>query len=75
MNFREASDRLCVPVAQLELAKQIGVSLQAIRQARAEPSSKSFRLAPPHWREGIIRLAEQRIMHYRLLINELKDDL
>jgi hypothetical protein len=75
MNFKEATDALFSPLDQDDLARQLGASVQAIRQARAAEQSSSYREPPKHWREGVIRLAESRMMLLRKLITDLKDDL
>jgi hypothetical protein len=74
MNFREAVDSVCEPLAHSTIAEALGVSLQAVRQARMDENSKAFRAPPKHWRDIIIRLAERRIMHYRQLIEQIRNE-
>jgi hypothetical protein len=73
MNFREALDAICDPLNHKKVAEAFGVSLQAVRQARMADESSSFRAPPKHWRDIVIRLAERRIMHYRQIIERLKE--
>lgn len=70
MEFKEASDTLGVPAAQL--ADEFGLTPQTVRQMRADPDSSSYRTPPSNWREVVIRLAEQRIEQLRNLVAELR---
>lgn len=71
MGFREAIDGLCEKVGHEDIAEALGVSLQAIRQARLNGASKARRSPPEGWQEAVLRLAEDRLAHYRLLIESL----
>ena len=75
MNFREALDALSDPLDHKKVAEALGVSLQAVRQARMAEQSSAFRAPPKHWKEVAIRLAERRIMHYRQLIDRIRKEL
>jgi len=75
MDFCEATDALFVSIGHAELANQLGVSVQAIRQARSNAASASYRDPPKRWQEAVIRLAEVQALHYRKLIDELRDGL
>ena len=72
MDFRKATDDLFDRVAQDDLAKALGVSVASVRQARLQLSAKAHRDPPQEWRDAVIRLAENRIRHYRSLIAELR---
>jgi hypothetical protein len=72
MDFREATDGLCGKVDHEDVARALGVSLQTIRQARLQPETRSHRSPPPGWRDAVIRLAEEKVSHYRRLIQELQ---
>jgi hypothetical protein len=74
MNFREATDSLCVKVDHEDLATALGVSVQAIRQARLYPEAHSHRSPPEDWEHAVIRLAEERVWHYRQLIEKLRQE-
>jgi hypothetical protein len=72
MDFREATDGLCVKVDHEDVARALGVSLQTIRQARLQPETKSHRSPPPGWRNAVLRLAEEKVRYYQGLIRELQ---
>ncbi len=60
MEFRAATDALAGKVTHQELAAELGVSVQAIRQARLEPDASSYRRPPAGWEVAVARLAEKR---------------
>jgi hypothetical protein len=72
MNFREAVDALCTPLGHEDVAKALGVSLQTVRQARLKEDSSAFRAPPKGWERALIRLAEDRVWHYRKLIEQIR---
>lgn len=74
MDFREATDDLCARIDHDDIAKALGVSVQTIRQARMNGSAKAHREPPREWRDIVIRLAEERVWHYRKLIDEIRHD-
>ena len=74
MDFRAATDGLFDRVDHEDLAKELGVSVATIRQARLGQNASARRTPPTGWREAVIRLAERRIMHYRQLIDKLRTE-
>ena len=74
MDFRETVDVLCDPLDHKKVADALGVSVQTVRQARLAEQSRAFRAPPKHWKDTIIRLAERRIMHYRQLIERVREN-
>jgi hypothetical protein len=74
MDFREATDNLCDGISHEQLAKALGVSVATVRQARLRADAKAHRDAPREWRDIVIRLAEERVWHYRKLIEEIRRD-
>ena len=74
MNFKKATDELFQGVNQSALAKSLGVSLPAIRQARLGEEAKAHRSPPRDWRRAVIRLAEEQVWHYRKLIESLQSE-
>jgi hypothetical protein len=72
MDFREATDGLCKKIDHDDIAKALGVSVQTVRQARLGASMKAHRGPPREWRDAVIRLAEERVWHYRNLIEEIR---
>lgn len=74
MDFREATDGLFARVDHEELAKALGVSVASIRQARLRDDARAHRQPPGEWQYAVIRLAEDRVGHYRRLIAVLRDE-
>ena len=72
MDFKEASDGLFDRVDHEDLAGALGVSIATVRQARLNLEAKAHRRPPEEWRNAIIGLAEERVGHYRKLIDNLK---
>lgn len=73
MNFREATDSLVSRIDHEGLAKALGVSVASIRQARLKPEASAHRSPPPDWESVAIRLAEERVFHFRKLIEEIRN--
>lgn len=74
MEFRDAIDGLCAKIDHDDVAKALGVSVQTVRQARMSVDAKAHREPPPKWKDTVIRLAEERVSHYRELIKEMQTD-
>ena len=72
MDFREATDDLCEGISHEALAKALGVSVATVRQARLGAAAKAHRGPPREWQYALIRLAEERVWHYRNLIEQLR---
>ena len=60
MNFKQATDALLESVTLEDLASEMGVSLQALRQARAAKGTLSHRTPPDGWEAAIARLADRK---------------
>lgn len=60
MDFKTATDRVAGCISHAEIAEAAGVSIQAIRQARMDPSSTSYRNPPAGWQAVLARLARER---------------
>jgi hypothetical protein len=75
MQFKEATDELFLGINHDELAASLGVSIASIRQARLQSSAKAHRRPPDNWEGALVGLAEQRIRHYRRLIEKLQGRL
>jgi hypothetical protein len=60
MNFRQATDELIASLTLEDLATALGVSVQAVRQARAAKGSASHRPPPEGWERAVQRLAGVR---------------
>jgi hypothetical protein len=74
MNFKEATDGLFERLDHEDLAKRLGVSIATIRQARLREEAGAHRAPPPNWKSTVIRLAEERVWHYRKLIETLRKE-
>lgn len=74
MNFRDATDGLLDRISHEELADALGVSVASVRQARLPERARAFRAPPKHWADIVIRMAERRIMHYRQLIDRIRNE-
>jgi hypothetical protein len=72
MNFKQATDRLFSRIDHPDLARALGVSVASIRQARLKPNAKAHRSPPPDWENAMLRLAEERVRHFRELIDEIR---
>jgi hypothetical protein len=73
MNFRKATDELLASITLEDLAKAIGGSVQALRQARAAEESSAFRKPPQEWEEAVVRLANARARKLLSLVKHLKN--
>jgi hypothetical protein len=73
MEFKKATDELFEKVDHETLAKALGVSVATIRQARLKPDANAHRAPPRGWAKTVIALAEQRVRHYRQLIDTLRN--
>ena len=71
MTFKKATDRLFSRIDHENLAKELGVSVASIRQARLSPDALAHRSPPPDWEPAVIRLAKERVLHFRKLVEEL----
>ena len=74
MDFRQATDSLCERVDHEDVARALGVSVQTIRQARLRSEAEAHRAPPVDWQGRLIRLAEERVWHYRRLIDQLRGE-
>jgi hypothetical protein len=72
MDFRKVTDQLCASITHEDIARQLGVSVQSIRQARMNRKANGRRSPPDNWKEAVVALAEQRIADYKSLIERLR---
>jgi hypothetical protein len=72
MNFKEATDRLFSPIDHKDLARALGVSVASVRQARLKYEASAHRSPPADWESTVIRLAEERVWHFRDLIENIR---
>jgi len=60
MNFKQATDALLESITLEDLATAMGVSIQAVRQARAMEDKASHRSPPEGWESAVAKLAKRR---------------
>jgi len=72
MNFKGTTNRLFSRVSHEDLAKALKVSVASIRQARLGSDALAHRSPPPDWENAVLRLAEERVLHFRKLIEEIR---
>ncbi len=75
MDFREATDRLFNRVDHARLAKELGVSIASIRQARLRNTSAAHRSPPNDWRTAVLHLAEQEEQRHKELAQRLREEI
>ena len=75
MNFRKATDELTTSITLEDLATALGVSVQAVRQARAQEGSAGFRRPPQGWERAVVKLVEARAHHYQRFAAKLRSSL
>src|SRR5271154_699292 len=71
MTFKKATDCLFSRIDHSDLAKALGISVASIRQARLRSDSLAHRSPPADWENALIRFAEERVRHFRRLIEEI----
>lgn len=71
MNFQKCTDTLLEKITLEDVAKELGVSVQAIRQARASTQSSAHRPPPAEWPIAVRGLAKIRIKQLHKLIDSL----
>lgn len=67
MNFKKATDELLASVTLADLAEALGVSVQAVRQARAAEATTAHRAPPEGWEKAVRRLAVRQGARFRRL--------
>jgi hypothetical protein len=72
MNFKKATDILFGRVGHETLAKELGVSVALIRQARLGVEAKAHRTAPEGWEKAVLKIAEKQARRYGKLAEGLR---
>jgi hypothetical protein len=72
MDFKKITDALYARVTSDDLAKEAGVSVQSMRQARMGAEKGGKRSPPPGWQQAALRLAEKQIAHFQKLAAKLR---
>jgi len=73
MNFKQATDALLGAVTLQDLAEAMGVSVQALRQARSAEGTAAHRSPPEGWELAIQQVANRRASHLQKLAAKLND--
>jgi hypothetical protein len=73
MNFRQCTDRLLEKITLDDLAKEMDVSVQSLRQARAEPHSTAYRSPPQGWANAGRTLARKRIKSLEKMLKTMDE--
>ena len=71
MNFRQATDELIAGVTLEDLAIALGVSVQAVRQARATEGTTAHRKPPEGWEPALAQLARKRATRLQKLADAM----
>jgi hypothetical protein len=72
MDFKAASDHLTHCITLADIADEAGMAEGTIRQARLDPTSKSYRSPPSNWPAVVAELAEKRARELQALADELR---
>jgi hypothetical protein len=72
MNFKKATDELLASVTLADLAETLGISVQAVRQARAAEGTTAHRPPPEGWERGALKLTLTAIARYQKLARKLR---
>ena len=73
MNFTQATDRAtttCITLA--DIAQAANVTHHAVRRARLDPGTASYRTPPEGWEKAIAKLARERAGELAKLAEELE---
>jgi hypothetical protein len=73
MDFTAATDRLTACPSHNDVAREAGVSVQTIRQARLAPDHPNNRPPPGNWEPVVAKLARARAAELVELAEELEE--
>ena len=71
MDFSTATEKLCSCPEHGDIAAELGVSVQLIRQARLSGDKSGYRGPPDGWEKVVAKLARQKATE----LDELADEL
>lgn len=74
MEFKDATDALFERIDHEGLARELGVSVASVRQARLKESAAAHRAPPSNWRNGVLSLAKEHSARLSRLIEQLNAD-
>ncbi len=72
VNFKTATDRMIPAITLADLSAELGMSDAAVRQARLDPESPSYRTPPVGWEVAIAKLCRGRGGELLKLAEELE---
>jgi hypothetical protein len=72
MNFKEATDVLFERITHEDLARVLGASVAAVRQARLGEGAAAHRNPPNGWEKAVRQLAEDRLKQLAALTKHVK---
>lgn len=67
MNFKQATDALLKSVTLEDLAVELGVSVQSVRQARVTGESVARRPPPVGWEGAVKKIARDKQQYFKKL--------
>ena len=73
-DFKKATDDLLESVTYDALARELGVSVSLVRQARVKDNALCHRNPPKGWEPAVLRLAKQKADHFRRLAERLSTE-
>lgn len=72
--FRIVTDELFAKLGAGDLAGEMGVSTQAVKQARMGKGANGYRPAPGGWEKAVVKLIDRRIAQLARLKVRLSQD-
>lgn len=70
-DFRAVMDELGAKIGAEEMAAELGVSLQRVKQARLEEGNPGRRPAPEGWEKAASKLAKRQAARFQRLAESL----
>ena len=70
-DFRDVTDDLFSKVGAEDMATELNCSVGAVKQARMDPSSRSYRSPPSGWEKAALKMARERIAFFTALAKKL----
>lgn len=75
VDYKDATNRLLERITTADLARELGVSQNAIARARLDPATRDFRPPPSGWRAAVSRLAGEQASRLLALKEALDSDV
>jgi methyltransferase (TIGR00027 family) len=71
VDYKEATDRVLEPITTADLARELGISHDAVERTRLDPATGDFHPPPEGWQAAVARLAGERAARLLRLSTEL----